>query len=63
MHGLREVVAESRCVSVDPDRRVDVKILAILALIIKDAVVRINPQTGQFDFVTLWLFAHDLTLP
>ena len=47
----------------NPNGGVDVKILAVLALVIKDAVVRINSQTGQFDFVTLRLFVHDLTLP
>jgi hypothetical protein len=26
-------------------------------------VVRVNPQTGEFDFVSLRLFAHRLTLP
>ena len=47
----------------NPDGGVNVKVLAILAFVIKDSVVRINTQTGQFDFVPLWLFVHVLTLP
>jgi hypothetical protein len=47
----------------NPNGGIDVKVLAILAFVIKDTVVRINTQTGEFDFVTLWLFVHDLTLP
>ena len=57
VHGLAQVVAKGGFVAVDPNGGIDEEVLPILSLKIEDAVVRINPQSGDLDFV-----AHALTL-
>jgi hypothetical protein len=54
---LGQVVVVGRRIAVDPNRGIDVKVLAILAFKIKDAVVSENSKAGDFDFVD-----HGLTL-
>jgi hypothetical protein len=59
VHGAAQVVAEFKDFVVHPNGGIDVKILAILALEIKNSVMRKNPQPSELYFEG---FGHELTL-